>query len=185
MLKFCLTISLSVLFFSATAKADTVFLDFTSVEALQTNPNGTIGAINLADNPGVLLAPTSIDPVTGIRSLNVSANLIPINVPWFGVVRYDWVLNGVASTTFNLNCQNGCAPFSIIGAGSFLQFSTPFFTPVPGSLVISLINNEGVTLNSGDYTFRIAEPVPEPTTVMLLSTALGGLLAVRKRIRLR
>ena len=185
MLKFCLAISLFVLFFSATAKADTVFLDFTSVNALVTNPDGTIGGINLADNPGVLLAPTSIDPVTGIRSLNISANLTPINVPWFGVVRYDWVLNGVASTTFNLNCQNGCAPFSTIGAGSFLEFNTPFFTPVPGSLVISLINNEGVTLNSGDYTFRIAEPVPEPATVMLLSTALGGLLAVRKRIRLR
>jgi len=185
MLKSCLTTLLFVLFFCATAKADTVAFDFTSVVALQTNPNGTIGGINLADNPGVLLAPTSIDPITGIRSLNVAANLTPINVPWFGVVRYDWVLNGVASTTFNLNCQNGCAPFVTIGAGSFLEFSTPFYTPVPGSLVISLINNEGVTLNSGDYTFRIAEPVPEPTTVMLLSTALGGLLAVRKRIQLR
>jgi PEP-CTERM motif len=187
MLKSCLATLLFVLFFCATAKADTVFFEFTSVEALQTNPNGTIGAINLADNPGVLLAPTSIDPVTGIRTLNVTGNLTPQFVPWFGVVRYDWVLNGVASTTFNLSCLNGCAPFATIAAGSFLEFSTPFFTPVQGSLVISLINNEGVTLNSGDYTFRIVEPepVPEPATVMLLSTALGGLLAVRKRIRLR
>ena len=186
MSKSCLTTLLFVLFFSATAKADTVVFDFTSVVALVTNPNGTIGAINLADNPGVLLAPTSIDPVTGIRSLNVAANLTPINEPWFGVVRYDWVLNGVASTTFNLNCQNGCSPFVTIGAGSFLEFSTPFYTPVPGSLVITLINNNGETIaGPGDYTFRIAEPVPEPTTVMLLGTALGGLLAVRKRIRLR
>jgi PEP-CTERM motif-containing protein len=184
MLKFCLTISLFVLFFSATAKADTVVFDFTSVEALQTNPNGTIGHINLADNPGVLLRPTTIDPVTGIRTLNISADLTPLNVTWFGVVRYDWVLNGVASTTFNLNCQNGCAPNMTIGAGSFLEFNTPFFTPVPGTLVISLINNEGVTLNSGDYSFQIVEPVPEPASLMLLSTALGGLLAVRKRIRL-
>ena len=185
MFKSCLTILLFVLLFCAPAKADSVSFDFTSVEALQTNPNGTIGAINLADNPGVLLAPTSIDPVTGIRSLNISANLTPINVPWFGVVRYDWVLNGVASTTFNLNCQNGCAPFATIGAGSFLEFSTPFFTPVSGSLVITLINNNGEITGPGDYTFRIAEPVPEPTTVMLLGTALGGLLSVRKRIRLR
>ena len=185
MLKFCLTTLLFVLFFCVTAKADSVVFDLTSVEALQTNPNGTIGFINLADNPGVLLAPTSIDPVTGIRSLNVAANLTPINEPWFGVVRYDWVLNGVASTTFNLNCQNGCSPLLITGGGSFLEYTTPFFNPVPVSLTITVINNNGVTLGSGDYTFRIAEPVPEPTTVMLLSTALGGLLAVRKRIRLR
>jgi hypothetical protein len=185
MLKSCLATLLFVLFFCATAKADSVVFDLTSVEVLQTNPNGTIGFINLGDNPGVLLAPTSIDPVSGSRFLNVTFNLTPFNEPWFGFVRYDWTLNGVASTTFNLNCQNGCSPFLSTGAGSFLEFSTPFFTPVPGSLTISVINNEGVTLGSGDYTFRIAEPVPEPATVMLLTTALGGLLAVRKRIRLR
>ena len=185
MLKSCLTILLFVLFSSATVKADSVSFDFTSVSALQSGPNGLVLFINLADNPGVLLAPTSIDPVSGSRFLNVSFTLAPFNEPWFGVVRYDWVLNGVASTTFNLNCQNGCSPFLIAGAGSFLEYSTPFHTPVSGSLVISVINNNGVTLGAGDYTFRIAEPVPEPATMILLSTALGGLLAVRKRIRLR
>ena len=185
MLKSCLTTLLFVLLFSATVKADSVVFDFTSVNALVTNPNGTIGGINLADNPGVLLAPTSIDPVSGSRFLNVAFLLTPINEPWFGVVRYDWILNGVASTTFNLNCQNGCSPFLTTGAGSFLEYSTPFFTPVPVSLTITVINNIGEILGAGDYTFRTAEPVPEPATLMLLSTALGGLLAVRKRIRLR
>lgn len=185
MLKSCLTILLFVLFFSATVKADSVTFDLTSVTALQTGANGNILFINLADNPGVLLAPTSIDPVSGSRFLNVAFNLTPINEPWFGVVRYDWILNGVASTTFNLNCQNGCSPLFISGAGSFLEYSTPFFTPVPVSLVITVINNNGEILGSGDYTFRIAEPVPEPATLMLLSTALGGILAVRKRIRHR
>jgi hypothetical protein len=53
------------------------------------------------------------------------------------------------------------------------------------SLTITVINNSGVVLGTGDYTFQVAEPVPEPATVMLLSTVVGGLLAVRKRIRLR
>lgn len=185
MLKSCLTSLLFVLCFSATVKADSVSFDLTSVSALQSGPNNSILFINLADNPGVLLAPTSIDPVSGSRFLNVSFDLSPFNEPWFGVVRYDWVLNGVASTTFSLNCLNGCSPLFIAGAGSFLEYSTPFHTPVPVSLTISVINNSGVTLGSGDYTFQIAEPVPEPATVMLLSTALGGLLAARKRIRLR
>ena len=185
MLKTCLTTLLFVLFFCVPAKADSVSFDFTSVEALQTNPNGTIGAINLADNPGVLLAPTSIDPVSGSRFVNVGFDITPINVPWFGVVRYDWNLNGVASTTFNLNCQNGCSPIFITGAGSFLEYTTPFYTPVPVSLTITVINNNGEVLGTGDYTFQVAEPVPEPATMMLLSTALGGLVAFRKRIRLR
>jgi hypothetical protein len=185
MLKSCLTILLFVLFFSATAKADSVTFDLTSVVALQSGPNNTITFINLADNPGVLLAPTSIDPVTGSRFVNVGFDISPFNQPWFGVVRYDWNLNGVASTTFNLNCQNGCSPQFITGAGSYLEYTTPFYTPVPVSLTITVINNNGVVLGTGDYTFRVAEPVPEPATVMLLSTALGGLLAVRKRIRLR
>jgi len=183
MFKSSLTILFLVLSFSATVKADSVSFDLTSVEALQTNPDGTIGHINLGDNPGVLLAPTSIDPVTGIRSLNVSFLIAPFNEPWFGIVRYDWTLNGVASTTFNLNCQNGCSPLVITGAGSFLDYTTPFFSPVPGTLTITVINNSGTVLGSGDYTFRIAEPVPEPATVLLLSTALGGLLAVRHRFR--
>ena len=185
MFKSCLTILLFVLLFCAPAKADSVSFDFTSVEALQTNPNCTIGAINLADNPGVLLAPTSIDPVSGSRFVNVGFDITPINVPWFGVVRYDWILNGVASTTFNLNCQNGCSPQFIAGAGSFLEYSTPFYIPVPATLTISVINNAGTTLGSANYTFQVAEPVPEPATVVLLSTGFGGLLAVRKRFRPR
>lgn len=184
-MKSCLAILLFILFFSTTVKADSVNFDLSTVVALQTVGNNNIVFVNLANNPGVLLTPTSIDPVSGSRFLNVGFDLSPINEPWFGVVRYDWILNGVASTTFNLNCQNGCSPLLITGGGSFLEYSTPFYIPVPGSVTISVINNSGVTLGTANFTFQIAEPVPEPATVMLLSTALGGLFAVRKRIRLR
>jgi hypothetical protein len=185
MLKSCLPVLLFVLFFSATAKADSVTFDLTSVQVTQPGPNGTFVFINLADNPGVVLVPNTIDPITGSRFVNVSFEITPINEPWFGIVRYDWNLNGVASTTFNLNCQNGCSPQFIAGAGSFLEYTTPFYTPVPVSLTITVINNNGIVLGTGDYTFQVVEPVPEPASMMLLSTALGGLVAFRKRIRLR
>src|SRR5689334_310565 len=84
-------------------KADPVTFDFGSVVALQ---NGGNSSINL-NTPNVLLAPTSIDPITGVRSLNVAFDLtVDAGQTWAGVVRYDWVLNGISSTTFNNNCLN-------------------------------------------------------------------------------
>ena len=185
MLRSCLTILLFVLFFNATAKADSVTFDLGSVTAFQYDSNGNVVLVNLASNPGVILAPSTIDPITGSRFISFNFEVSPFNEPWFGVVRYDWTLNGVASTTFNLNCQNGCSPQFIAGAGSFLEYTTPFYTPVPVSLTITVINNNGMVLGTGDYTFQVVEPVPEPASMMLLSTALGGLVAFRKRIRLR
>jgi hypothetical protein len=185
MLRSCLTILLFVLFFNATAKANSVTFDLGSVTAFQYDSNGNVVLVNLASNPGVILAPSTIDPITGSRFISFNFEVSPFNEPWFGVVRYDWNLNGVASTTFNLNCQNGCSPQFIAGAGSFLEYSTPFYIPVPATLTISVINNAGTTLGSANYTFQVAEPVPEPATVLLLSTGFGGLLAVRKRFRPR
>lgn len=180
MLKSCFVSLIFLLLFSPTVNADSVTFDLGSVTALQYDSAGNLVYVNLASNPGVLLTPTTIDFSTGTRSLNVDFNLSPFNEPWFGIVRYDWVLNGVASTTFNLNCQNGCSPLFITGGGSFLDYTTPFYSPVPASVTISVINNAGTTLGSANYTFQIAEPVPEPATVLLLTTALGGLLVTHK-----
>lgn len=163
-------------------RADPVTFDFGSVVALQ---NGGSTSVNL-NTPNLLLAPTSIDTLSGVRSLNVSFNLIvDPGQTWAGFVRYDWVLNGVASTTFNNNCALGCTSEFIHGAGSFLDYTTPFFTPVPASLTISVVNNAGEILGSQSYSFSIAEPVPEPTTLLLLGSGLGMLSCFRAGIASR
>ena len=159
-------------------KADPVTFDFGSVVALQNGGNTTV---NL-NSPNLLLAPTQID-ASGVRSLIVSFNLtVDPGQTWAGVVRYDWLLNGVASTTFNNACILGCTSQFVHGAGSFLDYTTPFFTPVPASVTISVINNSAVILGSHTFSFSISEPVPESATLLLLANGLAMLCGVRTTI---
>ena len=170
---------LSFLLIVPAVKADPITFDFGSVVALQ---NGGNTSVNL-NTPNLLLAPTSIDP-TGVRSLNIGFNLtVDPGQTWTGVVRYDWVLNGVASTTFNNKCISGCTSDVIHGVGSFLDYTTPFFDPVPVTLTMSVINDQGVVLGTRTFEFSISEPVPEPTTLLLLGSGLAVLSRFRSRRR--
>ena len=175
---FRLLVVLSFLVVVPLVKADPVTFDFGSVVALQ---NGGNSSVNL-NTPNLLLAPTSIDP-SGVRSLNVSFDLVvDPGQTWTGFVRYDWVLNGITSTTFNTNCALGCTSQFIHGAGSFLDYTTPFFVPTPGSVTISVINSANQVLGSHSFSFSIAEPVPEPTALLLFGNGLGLLVFVRSAI---
>jgi hypothetical protein len=171
---------LSFLLIVPAVKADPITFDFGSVTALQ---DAGFTSVNL-NAPNLLLAPTSIDPTTGVRSLNVDFNItVDPGQTWTGVVRYDWVLNGVASTTFNTNCSAGCTSEVIHGAGSFLDYTTPFFSPTPVTLTMSVINDAGQVLGSRTFEFNISEPVPEPTTLLLLGSGLAVLSRFRRRWR--
>jgi hypothetical protein len=93
------------------------------------------------------------------------------------------VLNGVASTTFNTNCSAGCTSEVIHGAGSFLDYTTPFYSPTPVTLTMSVINDAGQILGSRTFEFNISEPVPEPATLLLLGSGLAVLSRFRRRRR--
>jgi hypothetical protein len=69
------------------------------------------------------------------------------------------------------------------GAGSTLEYTTPFFDPVPVTLTMSVINDVGDVLGSRTFTFSISEPVPEPTTLLLLGSGLAVLTRFRSRRR--
>ena len=175
---FRLLVVLSFLVVVPLVKADPVTFDFGSVVALQ---NGGNSSVNL-NTPNLLLAPTSID-LSGVRTLNVSFDLVvDAGQTWTGFVRYDWVLNGVTSTTFNNNCALGCTSQFIHGAGSYLDYTTPFFVPTPGSVTISVINSANQVLGSQSFSFSIVEPVPEPIALLLFGNGLGLLVFFRSAI---
>ncbi len=170
---------LSFLLIVPAAKADPITFDFGSVVALQ---NGGFTSVNL-NTPNLLLAPTSID-LSGLRSLNIGFDItVDPGQTWTGFVRYHWLLNGVASTTFNNNCSAGCTSEFIHGAGSFLEYTTPIFSPTAVTLTISVINDVGQVLGSRTFEFSISEPVPEPTTLLLLGSGLAVLSRFRRRRR--
>ena len=176
MFKFLLLLTFLILV--PVVNADPITFDFGTVTASQNGGNSTVN-LNASN---LLLAPTSIDPTTGIRSLNINFEVtVDPGQTWAGVVRYDWLLNGVASTTFNTSCSAGCDSQFIHGLGSFLDYTTPFYQPTPVTLTMSVINDAGVILGSRTFEFSIAEPVPEPATLLLFGSGLAVLARVRGR----
>jgi len=160
--------------------ADPLF--FSNVTAFQ---NGDTTQVDLFSNPGTTLLGSnltfSID-ITGTLGMGAVDTLIitynemgslPIvqsfQIPLFGTVQPPFTVI-----------------FSILSPGSTSQ-------GLPATLTIDLLNsapdfilpggpNQGQTVNSYTYSFNVAQPVPEPATLVALC---GGLAALGVRVRRR
>lgn len=163
-----------------TAKADPLF--FSNLTAFQNNDSVQV---NLFSNPNTtLIGPNltfSID-ITGtlgpgaVDTLQITYNelgSLPIvqsfQIPLFGTVQPPFTLI-----------------FSVLSPGANAQ-------GVSATLTIDLLNsvgdfiipggpNQGQAVNSQTYSFNVAQPVPEPATLLALA---GGLAALGVRIRRR
>jgi PEP-CTERM motif len=144
------------------AKADPIM--FGNVVALQNN--GTT-SVNLLANPGVTLYGPQISfqvDITGVLPPGGSTVL---------QITYTEGGGPAITQTFPIPLFDGIEPpytqlFTIISPGAT-------FAGIPATLTISI--PEG---NSQTFTFIVAEPVPEPASIILLS--LGG-LGLWSRIR--
>lgn len=167
--------------FSAGSEAKADSLTFSNVVALQNDGNTRV---DLFSNPGVTLLGPSVTFLVDING----------DIPLGG------------SDTLQITYQEqGSAPitqtFQIPAFGSipppFTQlftFTSPgaTFSGVGASLTVDILKtspdfvipdgpNGGQRTNSYTYNFSVAQPTPEPTTIVLFGSALTGLAAVVRR----
>ena len=167
------------IFGSSKAKADPLF--FSNAVALQ---NEGFTKVDLFTNPGVtLLGPqvTFLVDVSGtlppggsdiLRITYTEAGSLP-QVQQFAIPVF-----GTGQPPFSLM-------FSINSPGATFQ-------GISGALTIDLLSsspdfvipagpNAGQSVNSHTYNFKVAQPVPEPASIVALAPALLSLLAWRRR----
>ena len=167
-----------LMFGSSEASADPLF--FSNVVALQ---NGGSSTIDLFSNPGVTLVGPQLTfrvdvsgtlPSGGSDILQVTyteAGSLPV------VQQFAIPLFGTFSPPFSLVFTNNSTGATPLG--------------VPATLTVDLLNsnpdfvlpggpNHGQAVNSQTYSFNVAQPVPEPVTLLGLATGLTA-LGLRRR----
>ena len=165
---------------ASSAKADP--LVFSNVTAFQNNDTVQV---DLFSNPGITLLGTNLTfslDVTGTLGTG-AIDILRITYHELGsspiVQEFHIPLFGTVNSPFTLI-------FSVVSPGSNTL-------GVPAILTVDLLNstpdfffpagpNQGQAVNSFTYSFNVAEPVPEPATMLALA---GGLAALSFRIRRR
>jgi hypothetical protein len=164
--------------FATGIKADP--LTFGNVGAFQNN--GT-SIVDLYSNPGVTLFGEQIT-----FRVEILGTLPPGGVDTL-FVRYSDEAGNVIDQSFAIPL------FGVVQPPFFVTFSVTAplvnYQGVSATLLVDLLNSSpdfilpsgpgvGGQVNSFTYSFNVAQPIPEPTSILLLTTAVFGLLAKRR-----
>lgn len=155
---------------------------FSNTVALQNSGNVSV---NLFSNPDIILTGPQLSflvDITGTLAPGETHSLLvtytelgssPVSqvfqIPAFGTIPPPF------SQLFTLTSTNSIVPIIATLRIDILGVNPDFMIP-SGS-------NAGQLVDSYTYTFKVSQPVPEPTTVALLATGLSGIAALRKRRR--
>ena len=160
-----------------TAKADPLL--FSNLKVLQNNNT----SVDLFSNSGLTLFGPSIN-----FTIDVSGALPPGSVD---TLQITYLETGSAPViqTFAIPFGQVQPPFTILfsvvspganaqGLGATLTIDLLNSTP---DFVIPVGANQGQQVNSHTYAFTVAQPVPEPVSLVLLSTSLAAFAVIRRQ----
>jgi hypothetical protein len=176
------TLALVISFFAAAearVKADS--LTFSNLVALQNNGSTRV---DLLANPGVTIIGPRISFLVDIQGT------VPAGVPSLLRITYTEAGSAPIVQTFAIPAFGSVNPpysqlFTINSPGATAQ-------GIPATLTISIISGPGISGGAGPgqfvshtYSFNVAQPVPEPATMVLLGSGVMGLWARTRRRRVK
>jgi hypothetical protein len=177
---FITALALAISFFAAAeASAKAEALTFSNVVALQNNGSTRV---DLLSNPGVTIIGPRISFLVDIEGA------LPAGVTSLLRITYTEAGSAPIVQTFTIPAFGSVPPpysqlFTINSPGATIQGT-------PATLTISIINSPGFSVSPGPghfvthtYSFNVAQPVPEPATVVLLGSGVMGLWARARRRR--
>lgn len=145
------------------------------VDALQ---NNGLTKVDLFTSPGVTLGPTSPHaPFQTQLSL-----LVPFSGTVPGGSGNTLVIAAImVGSTFTQSFAIPAGTYS--NFSQFVTFTFPggLFHAVPVNLSVQLFSDNGRLLESSSYSFKFAEPVPEPATLLLVGSGVLATFIRRRR----
>jgi hypothetical protein len=169
------------MFGGGSAKADPLF--FSNVVALQ---NGGSKTVDLFSNPGVTLIGPQITFRVDVSGALPSGGSDILQFTYLEagsppqVQQFAIPLFGTVQPPFSILFTSNSAGATVFGLPATLTVdllnSNPDFI-IPGG------PNQGQLVNSQTYSFNVAQPVPEPVTLLGLATGLATLGLRRRRLK--
>ena len=169
------------LFSAAPAKADGLF--FSNVKLFLLNATPPQGVDLFANQGFVITAPNSIATISiftsgtlpaGGDTLRISAVATNENGTFILMNPNPASLNiPIDQSLVNVNILTGFT-FPTSFQGTTITFTVDLLNSSP-DFIIPSGPNAGQAVNSFTYTFTVVEPVPEPTTLVMLITGIAGI----------
>jgi hypothetical protein len=169
------------LFSAAPAKADGLFFSDVKLFLLNTTP---AGGVDLFANQGfVITAPNSIATVSILLSGTLPAGGDTLHISVVATNENGtFILMNPNPASMNIPIDQSLANVRVLTGfifptsfqGTTITFTVDLLNSSP-DFIIPSGPNAGQAVNSFTYTFTVVEPVPEPTTLVLLITGIAGI----------
>jgi hypothetical protein len=177
---------LSIALLAATAHADTVIFDASGTFASGSTLSGTIAYDTVT---GTFSDPDFVTTGPNAFIFNTfNTNPQPCSFPVAGDCQISTTVSGGGLP--NLNLVFGASSFNGFTGGDIGSIATP--AQGPGGFISDMYfgldpNSDGIfdNLNSGSLTPEVASPIPEPSSLALLTTGTVSLLGLVRRRSLR